>query len=150
MIHLQFLINLTKTIATLDEFRETSYYLAGESICTEQLKQKRQYDKKVSQNRYCLRSIPIRYIQTVFSIRPEIKEGDRIVYTNMQKLKKMPNTKKQRKFIGPYTVKRVTNSHAIVSDTQHSEKNKKMSIDIVRQFYQRRAAPCSQQFEKAK
>ena len=53
-------------IATFDEFREITYKLAGESICTEQLKQKRQYDKKVSLNRYCLRSIPTRYIQTVF------------------------------------------------------------------------------------
>ena len=57
-------------------------------------------------------------------IRPEIKEGDSVVYTNMPKLKKMPNTKKQRKYIGLYTVKRVTNSHAIVSDTQHSQKRK--------------------------
>ena len=38
-------------IATLDEYRETTYKLAAESICTEQLKQKRQYDKKVSLNR---------------------------------------------------------------------------------------------------
>ena len=45
----------------------------------------------------------------------------------------MPNTKKQCQFIGPYTV---TNSHAIVSNTQHSEKEKIISIDIVRPFYQ--------------
>ena len=68
-----------------------------------------------------------------FFIRPEIKEGDSVVYTNMPKLKKMPNSKKQRKYIGPYTVKRVTNSHAIVSDTPFT-KREKISIDIVRPF----------------
>ena len=67
----------------------------------------------------------------------------------MQKLKKMPNTKKQRKFIGPYTVKRMTNSHAIVSDIPHSEKEKKISIDLVRPFFQRSAAPCKPTIQKS-
>ena len=61
-------------IAILDEFRETTYKLAGESICTEQLKQKRQYDKKVSLNRYCLRLIHIRYIQLYFRLDQKSKK----------------------------------------------------------------------------
>ena len=36
----------------LTDYRERINELAGENIRTEQLKQKRQYDKKVNQNRY--------------------------------------------------------------------------------------------------
>ena len=43
---------LQEQIQQMDEFRTATFELAGENIRTEQLKQKRQYDKKVSQNRY--------------------------------------------------------------------------------------------------
>ena len=42
---------LQECMHDLDEFRTATSKLAGENIRTEQLKQKRQYDKKVSQKR---------------------------------------------------------------------------------------------------
>ena len=42
---------LQESIKILDQFRSDTFELASEKIRTEQLKQKRQYDKKVSQKR---------------------------------------------------------------------------------------------------
>ena len=71
-------------------------------------------------------------------IRSEVKEGDEILYTNMPKLKKMPHTKQESKYVGPCTVVRVTDSHAIISNHKvGSGKEKKIPIDIVRPYYRR-------------
>ena len=40
------------SIAEVKEFRDTTWKIAGEDIITEQMKQKTQYDKKVTQNRF--------------------------------------------------------------------------------------------------
>ena len=53
------------------------------------------------------------YFDKVNSYRHEIKDGDEILYINMPKLK-MPNTKLQTKYLGPYTVSRITESHAVI------------------------------------
>lgn len=58
----------------------------------------------------------------------------------MPKLKKMPNTKHQNKYLGPYTVSRMTDSHAIIPNPKCGAglmKERKIPIDIVRPYYER-------------
>ena len=50
---------------------------------------------------------------------------DKIVYTNMPKLKHLPKTKKQLKYLGPYTVSKVTGSHVTISQTELGAKKDK-------------------------
>ena len=52
-------------------------------------------------------------IISVFSASLEIEE--KFIYTNMPKLKHLPKTKKQAKYLGPYTVSKVTDSHVTIS-----------------------------------
>ncbi|KAI6656013.1 Gypsy retrotransposon integrase-like protein 1 [Oopsacas minuta] len=68
----------------LEEERFNIYDSASQSIASEQLKQKSQYDKKVTGNR-----------------KPIVK-GDMFMFTNIPKMKKMPNTKKQPKYLVPH------------------------------------------------
>ena len=49
----------------------------------------------------------------MFSASLEIEE--KFIYTNMPKLKHLPKTKKQAKYLGPYTVSKVTDSHVTIS-----------------------------------
>ena len=57
----------------------------------------------------------------------------------MPKIKKMLNTKHQSKYLGPYTVTRMTESHVIIPDRKAGagslNKEKKLPIDIVRPYY---------------
>ena len=63
---------------------------------------------------------------------------DKIVYTNMPKLKHLPKTKKQLKYLGPYTVSKVTDSHVTISQTElGAKKDKKISIHITRPYFAR-------------
>ena len=63
-----------------------------------------------------------------------------ILYTNMPKLKKMPNTKRQQKYMGPQTVKRVTDSHVVISQDQlGKQKEKRIPIHIARPYFERDA-----------
>ena len=43
----------------------------------------------------------------------------------MPKLKKMPNTKRQQKYMGLQTVKRVTDSHVVISQDQLGKQREK-------------------------
>ena len=63
---------------------------------------------------------------------------DKIVYTNMPKLKHLPKTKKQSKYLGPYTVSIVTDSHVTISQTElGANKYKKIPIHITRPYFAR-------------
>ena len=54
----------------------------------------------------------------------------------------MPNTKLQTKYLGPYTVSRITESHAVIPNPKKGLiKEKKISIDIARPFYERDFQP---------
>ena len=58
----------------------------------------------------------------------------------MPKIKKMPNTKQQRRYLGPYTVTRVTDSHAVIPDPKAGaglKKEKKIPIDLIRLYHER-------------
>ena len=56
----------------------------------------------------------------------------------MPKLKQMPNTKSQGKFLGPFTVSRITDSHAIISKEElNSKRDKKVPIHITLLYYER-------------
>ena len=59
----------------------------------------------------------------------------------MPKLKKMANTKQQEKYLRPYTVSRITESHAFIPNPKGMKKDKKVPIDIVLHYYQRDAVP---------
>ena len=63
---------------------------------------------------------------------------DKIVYTNMPKLKHLPKTKKQSKYLGPYTVSKVTDSDVTISQTElGAKKDKKIPIHITRPYFAR-------------
>ena len=65
----------------------------------------------------------------------------------------MPNTKHQSKYLGPYTVSRVTDSHAIIPDPKAStgsKKEKKLPIDIVRPYHERDPDLCGHPTRKRK
>ena len=56
----------------------------------------------------------------------------------MPKLKHLPKTKKQSKYLGPYTVSKVTNSHVTFSQTELvAKKDKKIPIHITRPYFAR-------------
>ena len=70
--------------------------------------------------------------------RCKLKEGDKILFTNMPKLKQMPNTKSQGKFLGPFTASRITDSRAIISKEElNSKRDKKVPIHITQLYYER-------------
>ena len=49
------------------------------------------------------------------------------MYANMFKLKKLPKTKEQLKFLGPHLVKRITENHVIISQDNTGKKKEKTS-----------------------
>ena len=60
----------------------------------------------------------------------------------MPKLKRLPNTKKQPKYLGPYTISEVTNSNVTISKEElGTNRDKKIPIHIVRPYFQRSAKP---------
>ena len=63
-----------------------------------------------------------------------------MLYANMPKLKKMPNTKHQSKLLGPCTVTRITNSHVVIPNPKAGAgvyTEKKIPIDIILPFHER-------------
>ena len=51
----------------------------------------------------------------------------------MPKLKRLPKTKKQLKYLGPYTLSKVTKSHVTISKTElRDKKHAKIHIHITR------------------
>ena len=72
----------------------------------------------------------------MFSASLEIEE--KFIYTNMPKLKHIPKTKKQAKYLGPYTVSKVTDSHVTISrDEIGAKKDKKIARHIARPYFER-------------
>ena len=72
----------------------------------------------------------------MFSASLEIEE--KFIYTNMPKLKHLPKTKKQAKYLGPYTVSKVTDSHVTISkDEIGAKKDKKIARHIARPYFER-------------
>ena len=56
----------------------------------------------------------------------------------MPKLKKMPKTQGEDKYIGPFTTSRITDSHAVITKEElGSKKDKKVPIHIARPYHQR-------------
>ena len=73
-----------------------------------------------------------------FIFRSTLKEGDKILFANMPKLKRLPNTKAQDKYLGPHTVAKVTDSHVVISNTNFgTKKDKKIPLHIVRPYFER-------------
>ena len=113
---------------------------AMDSINFEQIKQKMQFDKKVNEGR----KVELYRFNNVFLITfyyhydicsASLKMDDKIVD---RKLRHLPKTKKQLKYIGPYTVSKVTNSHVAISQTElGAKKDKKIPINITRPYFAR-------------
>ena len=56
----------------------------------------------------------------------------------MPKLKRLPKTKKQAIYLGPYTMSKVTESHVTISKTElEDKKEKKIPIHITRPYFQK-------------
>ena len=74
-----------------------------------------------------------------FLFRKPIVKGDIIMYTNIPKLKKLPNTKTQPKYLGPYTVERVSGENIIILITTVAGKTreKRVPVHIVRPYFER-------------
>ena len=73
------------------------------------------------------------YIYYLTTFRCDIKEGDKILFTNIRKLKKMPKTKNQGKYVGPFTASKIMDSHVVISHEElGSNKDKKVPIHITR------------------
>ena len=75
------------------------------------------------------------------TFRCDIKEGDKIIFTNIRKLKKMPKTKNQGKYVGPFTASKIMDSHVVISHEElGSNKDKKVPIHITRVYHERKNA----------
>ena len=67
-----------------------------------------------------------------------MKKDDSIIYSNMPKLKRLHKTKKQAKYLGPYTQSKVTESHVTISKTELGDKkDKKVPSHITRPYFQK-------------
>ena len=78
-----------------------------------------------------------------------INKDDKILFTNMPKIKHLPNTKQQGKYIGPHTVKRVTESHVVISKERIGCKGeKKIPIHTVRPYIQRKSVSGKRKIQK--
>ena len=72
------------------------------------------------------------------SVSFPLKLGDKIIYTNMPKLKHLPKTKKQSKYLGPYTVSKITDSHVTIYQTElGAKKDNKILNNITRPYFER-------------
>ena len=151
--------NPLEAVSNIDESRTSTQQSAMDCINFEQLKQKIQFDKKVNTNRlvelmtifnsYILHSPSCTHVRFILSIiiilsviSAPLKKDDKIIYTNMPKLKHMPKTKKQTKHLGPYTVSKVTESHVTISKTDlGTKKDKNIPIHITRPYFERSSSP---------
>ena len=64
--------------------------------------------------------------------------GVKILYTNMPKLK-MPKTKRQPKYLAPYTVRRITENHIVILSNQLRKKERRIPVEITRPYFERNA-----------
>ena len=73
-------------------------------------------------------------IQCTVALRSHIEKSDKIFVCNIGKDKKLPGTKTQPKYFGPYDVETVTKGHVVVSK---SEKSKKVPLHLTKKYLQR-------------
>ena len=69
--------------------------------------------------------------------RSTLKLGDKILYTNIPKQKKLPNRKNQPRYLGPDTVSDVSESHVTISKATKRGTKRKIPIHTVRPYYER-------------
>ena len=74
---------------------------------------------------------------TNVSFRSEFEKGDQDIVHNIKKAKKIPGTKEEKKYTGPYKIEEATPSHLIVRKDQKS-KAKKLLIHLSRKYYSRK------------
>ena len=66
--------------------------------------------------------------------RSHIEKSDQILIRNISKDKKLPGTKQQPKYFGPYAVENVTKGHVVVSKLG---KQKKIPFHLTKKYLQR-------------
>ena len=66
--------------------------------------------------------------------RSHIEKSDQILIRNISKDKKLPGTKEQPKYFGPYEVENVTKGHVVVSKLG---KHKKIPFHLTKKYLQR-------------
>ena len=70
--------------------------------------------------------------------RSKITEGELMLVHNIAKLKKIPGTKDQPKYKGPYEVTKITDSHAYgCEDNNQYKKSKKFPLHMTIKYFQR-------------
>ena len=70
-------------------------------------------------------------------IRSEFEGGDIILVQNIKKSKKLPGTKNELKYRGPYTVYEVTPCHLIIRKDPATTKTTKVSIRLSQKYQQK-------------
>ena len=66
-----------------------------------------------------------------------LKLSDKILYTNILKQKKLPNTKNQPKYFGPDTVCDVSENHVTIATVTKRKTKRKIPIHTVCPYYER-------------
>ena len=69
-----------------------------------------------------------------FIYRSDIQEGDKFIVRNIKKDKRLPNTKSQPNYLGPFTAKNLTKSHLV---TEVRQKSVSYPIHISKKYTQR-------------
>ena len=122
----------------LDHIRQQQRDDARANIKTEQIKQKKLYDKKVQTNRFyfCVRNYQTKIL--IFNYcseiicRPDFKEGDLFLVLDKAKEKKIKGTKDKPVYKGPFKIARVTESHLI---SLSNGKERKYPIHLARKYH---------------
>ena len=60
----------------------------------------------------------------VLKFRSEFEQVDQVIVQNSLKLKRLPETKDTKKYLGPYTIEEVKPSHLVARKDPHSKKTK--------------------------
>ena len=67
-------------------------------------------------------------------IRSEFEQGYQVIVHNIKKVKRLPGTKKAKKYLGPYTVEEVKPSH-LVARKGPNNKTSKLPRQISRKYH---------------
>ena len=73
----------------------------------------------------------------MYYFRSEFEEGNQVIVHSIKKAKRLPGTKEANKYIGPYSVEKVTPSHLLARKYPNS-KATKLPIHLSRKYYSRK------------
>ena len=71
--------------------------------------------------------------------RNELTEGDKFLIRNISKEKKIPGTKSQRRYLGPFIATNVTEKYVTYTSEKHGKKVKKVAIHLSKKYFSERS-----------